>query len=41
MMEFAFKGAIQGGKLELEMKHVPFEPTDPKTGDPLGEGRRH
>jgi hypothetical protein len=27
--EFAFEGTIQGGKLELEMKHVPFEPTDP------------
>jgi hypothetical protein len=30
MMEFAFEGTIQGGKLELEFKHVPFEPTDPK-----------
>ena len=30
MMEFEFEGTIQGGKLELEYKHVPFEPTDPK-----------
>ena len=35
MMEFAFEGTIQGGKLELEMKHVPFEPTDPKTGETI------
>jgi hypothetical protein len=24
MLEFTFEGTIQGGKLELEMKHVPF-----------------
>ena len=35
LMEFAFEGTIQGGKLELEMKHVPFEPTDPKTGETI------
>ena len=30
MMEFVFEGTIQDGKLELEYKHMPFEPTDPK-----------
>ena len=30
MMQFVFEGTIQGGKLELEYKHVPFELTDPK-----------
>ena len=24
MLEFTFEGTIQGGKLELDMKHVPF-----------------
>ena len=33
--EFAFEGTIQGGKLELEYKHVPFELTDPKTGETI------
>ena len=35
MMEFEFEGTIQGGKLELEYKHVPFELTDPKTGETI------
>jgi hypothetical protein len=34
-MNFAFEGTIQGGKLELEYKHVPFELTDPKTGETI------
>jgi hypothetical protein len=34
-VEFAFEGTIQRGKLELELKHVPFEPTDPKIGETI------
>ena len=36
MMEFAFEGTIQGGKLELECKHpCLLKPTDPKTGETI------
>jgi hypothetical protein len=34
-LNFAFEGTIQGGKLELELKDVIFEPTDPKTGETI------